>query len=323
VTIPSGFVTAHKNIFYSGFTGPFCTFLSLPGTTPETWVPVQITLSALACVLVYRAGVLLVDRTTGVVSGFGLAVLWDSWLWTTVLYSTAIFSFAMACCLYAWARFAESPSRRTRLGVGVASVFLALSHPWGAPLVVGWVVSETTPRLASIGPRLFDGSLLPRLVSVASLALVPYGATRHDLPKHWLRGEIVANDPTYMLGVEPASSVYGFVTANPVQTLLLPVLRVALFFVPFFPRNSTPRIFLNSVTYPPLLLLAFYGAYRAARERVDLFRYAATPGVVMLGITAMMFVSWDLRYRTVLGPCIAVLAGYSVRRVLPETMVVE
>jgi hypothetical protein len=77
-TDPIGIVTAHKGIQYVGFTGPFCAVQSVPGATADTWVAIQITLSAFACVLVYWAAGELVDDRAGVVAGLVLASVEDT-----------------------------------------------------------------------------------------------------------------------------------------------------------------------------------------------------------------------------------------------------
>lgn len=128
-TDPVGILSAHKGIFYAGFSFPFCQVLTLPGLTVDSWVMIQIVLSSVACVIVYLTGRLLMNRTAGVVAGFGLVVLWDTWRWTTLLYSTAMMTFAMACCLWAFARYHHSGSSRAKL-LYSASDFCSFRIPW-------------------------------------------------------------------------------------------------------------------------------------------------------------------------------------------------
>ncbi|WP_277542502.1 hypothetical protein [Haloarcula laminariae] len=78
------------------------------------------------------------------------------------------------------------------------------------------------------------------------------------------------------------------------------------------------RSILNLATYTPMLLVAGYGAYRVWHERRELFRYLVTPALALVGITAVYTVSWDLRYRSVLGPCTVLLVGYVVSTRLPD-----
>lgn len=311
-TDPLGILTAHKGVLYAGFTFPFCQVLALPGTTVETWVLIQITLSALACVIVYRTGRILVDDTAGLVAGFGLAILWDTFLWTRTLYSTAMFTFAMVCCLWAFAHYQESGSWTTKLALFAAFGFLSITHPLGPPIVLGWLVYDVHPQFAAASRRLFEHRVVPAVASLSSVVLGVYAADRYWLPDRWYRGEVVYNDPTYSIPVQEAPTFIEFLVTNHVYAMAIPVARVLLFFVPFFPRNSLARIGLNLATYTPLLLAGSYGAYRVWDERRDLFRYLVTPAIVLLAITAVYTVSWDLRYRAVLGPSMVLLTGYVV-----------
>ena len=311
-TNPLGILTARKGILYAGFTFPFCQITALPGLSPSDWVPIQIALSAVACLVVYRTGRRLIDETGGLVAGFGLALLWDTWLWTRTLYSTAMFTFAMVCCLWAFARYHHSGSRADKTLLFVSFAFLSVTHPLGPPIVLGWVVYDVRPQLAAASRRIFTRRVVPASAALTAVPLALYAADRYWLPARWFQGEVVFNDPTYAIPVEQTGSVVDFLLTNHLYALAVPVARVLLFFVPFFPRNSLARIALNLATYTPLLLVAGYGAYRVWHERRDLFRYLVTPAVVLLAVTAVYTVSWDLRYRAVLGPSIVLLTGYVV-----------
>lgn len=307
---PLGIITAHKGILYSGFTFPFCHVLSLPGTTADTWVMIQIVLSAAACVIIYRTGRLLIDETAGFIAGFGLVVLWDTWLWTTVLYSTAMLTFAMVITLWAFAHYHRSGSIYAKFGLFTAFALVSISHPFGPPIVIGWIIYEIWPNFAPYGRRIFNHRIIPLMIGLSSFGLLSYAIERYWFPTRWYRGEVVYDDPTYSIPVEEASSFLDFVIVNHVYALAIPVARSLLFFVPFFPRHSFSHILLNLVTYTPILFVSIYGAYRAWFDRRDLFRYLVTPGIMMVGVTAIYTVSWDLRYRAVLGPSMVLLVGY-------------
>jgi hypothetical protein len=236
---------------------------------------------------------------------------------------------AMACTLWAFARYDAYGTGRSKTVLAICLCFLAVTHPLGGPIVFGWVISETIPPLSTAGRRLFDSRLVPRLALVSPLALLPHAIQRRNLLSRWYIGEVVANDPTYAIPVEETSSLAEFLVSNHVLVVAIPIARVTLFFVPWFPRNSLARIAVNTATYLPILLVACYGAYLAWDDRPDLVRYLVTPAVVMLGVTALLFVSWDLRYRAVLGPPMAMLVGYVafrlslVDRVLSVTGIVS
>jgi len=321
-TNPLGIITAHKGIFYAGFTGPFCAVQALPGATVNMWVAIQITLSAVACLLVYDAGTRLINRRAGIVAGLTLTILWDTFLWTTLLISTATFTFAMALSLWGIAWYRDSPTRRRLVGVFAAFALLATAHPFGPPIIVGWIVWEATDRI-DVDLRLFDHRTLPAVVGSLSILLLPYAATRYGILPRLYKGQVIANDPTYRIPVEAGSSLTEFLLTNHILVLAIPAARVGLFFVPFLPRNSIARIVLNLATFTPTLLVACYGTYLAWGDRPDLVRYLVTPAVVMLAITAMLFVSWDLRYRAVLGPPMALLVGYAASQTMFVDLLLE
>jgi len=97
---------AHKGIPYSGFTLPLCSVLSIPGATFDPWIALQIIISALGCVLIYRIGTELIDYRAGLLAGVALAVLWDTFLWDVYVLSDSLFTFGMIIVLWAltWGR---------------------------------------------------------------------------------------------------------------------------------------------------------------------------------------------------------------------------
>jgi len=316
---PVGIITAHKGILYSGFTFPFCQVLSIPGATINTWVMIQITLSAFSCVVIYRTGKHLIDETAGVIAGFGLAILWDTWLWTTLTYSTAMLTFAMVCCLWAFSRYHHSGSRRSKIALFSALGFLGITHPMGLPIVAGWILYEINPGFATDSRPIFNSRLIPVGAGLLSAGLFAYAIERYGLLSRISTGMVIYNDPTYALPIQEAPTFVDFIVTNHIYILAVPVARVLMFFAPFLPRNSTARIVLNLVTYTPILIIASYGAYKSWNDRRDLFRYLVVPAIMLLMVTAVYIVSWDLRYRAVLGPSMVLLTGYVVSDHLTTT----
>lgn len=313
-TNPVGIITAHKGIVYAGFTLPFCSVYSLPFTTIETWIILQMLVSALGVVLVYRTGTLLINWNAGLVAGLALAVLWDTFQWTTVLYSDAMFTFAMILCLWTFARYREYGTTRARAEPLLALGFFAVTRPFGFPIVIGWIVYEVWPSNEFVDAQIFARNWIP----IGSLALIvlsiPLIIKRRNLVEKWSRGWIVVNDATYTYALPSPNegSLLGLIIANHVHVLVLAAAKVVMFFAPFVPRHSTFHILVNIVTYVPIVGVGLVGAYLVWRNRPDLFRYLVTPILVTLAITALTFVSCDFRYRAPLGPVFALLAGYAV-----------
>jgi len=311
---PLGIVTAHKGIFYSGFTFPYCHVLSIPGATADWWVLIQITLSALGCVIVYRTGRRLMNETAGLFAAGGLVILYDTFLWTTLLYSTAMLTFAMICSLWAFSWYQDSGSLRAQAALLASFAFICVSHPFGAPIVLGWVLSDIMPLGSS--RQIFSHRVIPTGVAVSSVGMLLYALDRYYLPARFYSGAVVYDG--YAIPVQQASSFFEFIITNHIYAAAIPIARMTFFFAPFFPRNSTARIMVNLSTYTPILIIAIYGAYRTWTHRRDLFRYLVLPGIMSLALTAVYIVSWDLRYRAVLGPPMVLLMGYAVAEYIPK-----
>lgn len=313
-TDPVAILTARKGVVYSGFTLPFCSVYGLPFTTVDTWVVLQIAISALGVVLIYRAGTILMNRTAGIVAGLALAVLWDTFQWTVVLYSDAMFTFAMAFCLWAFARYHQFGTTRSKVLLIFGFGFLTVSRPFGFPIVVGWILYEMWPSSRFVDVRIFARKWIPIGSAAMAVAAIPWVIDRYHLVNTWSEGAVVINDPTYayQLPSPNEGSMLGLVIANHIHVLVLAAYKVVMFFAPFLTRHSMIHIVANVVTYIPIVGLGLVGAVLVWRNRPDIFRYAVTPILVTLLITAVTFVSWDFRYRAPLGPAFALLAAYAV-----------
>lgn len=310
---PIGILTAKKGVVYAGFTFPFCSITELPFTTVDTWVVIQILVSGLSVVLVYLTGASLMNRSAGTIAGIMLALLWDTFQWTTVLYSDAMFTFTIALALWVFTRYRQSGSRRVKIALLLSFGFVIITRPYGFPIVLGWIAYDIFPASRYVERPVFD----TRLVGLTGIALtvlaVPFIVERYELFERWARGWTIINDQTYVynLPVTQDTSLVGFLVGNHVHLVVLAIIKLVFFFLPFLPRHSTMHILINAVTFVPVYLLGMAGLYLAWRNEKELFRYLATPILVTLAITAITFVSWDFRYRAPLGPPIALLAGYS------------
>lgn len=313
-TNPLGIVSAWKGPFYAGFTLPSCVITSIPGTTVDVWIAVQVTLSAIVPVLVYWTGRELVNETSGLVAGLCMVVLWDTFQWSIVTTSDALFTFAFAVVLWAVARHRATPSRRTHAVVLVSIMYLSLTRPYGFPLAIGWLVFE--PYVSEEDALLpFDTSWwLPVIFGAASVAAVPRFIQRYSLVEVWSQGIVVSFSDTYVYKypVQEADTWLGFVAANAPHLVVLGTYKAVMFFAPFVGRHSTIHIVVNAVTYVPITALGFLGAYDVVRRRQDLARYWVTPVVVLTLVSAVTFVSYGFRYRAPLGVSFALLSGFAV-----------
>lgn len=304
---------AHKGILYAGFTVPRCAFLQLPGTTAQGWIAVQILLSAVGCVLLYRIGVALVDFETGLFAGVALAVLWDTFFWDVSTLSDSLFTFALVLAAWSLVNYSRNPSTRNRIGAFVALGYLAITRPHGIAFVLGWLAFDLFPVGSDRRLGLFSGRLVPGIPFALAPAGLPYVVERYDLVDVWQSGWIVIFDSSLFVYDFPTQGDPGFVefaVGNVHHVFVMGVLKVVFFFAPFVPRHSLVHILINAVTMLPVYVLGFAGMVRARRRCYPLFRLCIGPVVGILIVTAVTFVSYDFRYRAPVGPLFALACGY-------------
>ncbi|MDS0282270.1 glycosyltransferase family 39 protein [Haloarcula onubensis] len=313
VADPASALVAKKGVLYSGFTLPLCGFLSIPGMTYDHWVGFQILLSALSCVVVYQIGSKLVDDRTGLVAGLALALLWDTFNWDVYVLSDSLFTAGMVFVLWALMWHHHTRGWQSRAAVLAGMGYLLLSRPHGFPLVAGWLLYDV---FQSDRKRLgiFASRAVPIGIGVSTLASLPYVVQRYELLTKWSRGDIIVSDATYVYPFITGSTdqPVQFVLTNVHHLLVMGILKAVFFFTPLLLRHSAIHMAINLTTYLPVILIGFFGLYRAYCDDFYLFRMWATPVLVLTLITAVTFVSWDLRYRAPLGPVFALAFGYAV-----------
>ena len=305
-----------ERLVYSGFALPLCIVLALTGGSLQAWVAVQIVLSALSCVLVYYTGTRLVERTAGVIAGLSLAVLWDSFHWVLYVLSDTMFVFAVALALWALTRHHREPSPRNRALAWVSLGLVAVTRPFGLPIVVGWLAYDLLPRDHEYRLGLLPNPLVTAVLGAAGLAVV-VSSKAYLLSERiytlWSHGVVIWGDPTfnYHFAARTGSSLVEFLLLNADHMVVLAALKVAVFFLPFVPRFSTSHVLLN-LALVPLTVGGFVGAVRSIRRRSPHFRIWGTPAVMVLLIVAVTYVDFGWRYRAPLGPVFVLLTAYAV-----------
>lgn len=302
---------------YAGFTLPLCGFLSIPGSSFDAWVAVQILLSAISVVLVFDAGRRLLGYRAGAVAGVAIAVLFQSFQWTIYVLSDAFFIVTVTVALWALVRYHQRPTVSNRF-IALGSLgYMAFTRPFGIPMAGAWLVLDALPDRY----REYRVNVLPRWVAVTgivfgsvagALTLGPLSAP--GIIDFWAQGTIVWNDPTFQYQYDAAMrpTLIWFVVANSPHLLVMGMLKLLVFFFPFVPRYSTVHILINSVTVLPVVVFGLLGGWYALRRDSDVSHLLLPPLVGLLFAISLTFVDYDWRYRAPAGPLLALLAGYAI-----------
>lgn len=311
---------------YAGFTLPFCLVVDFLGAPYETWVAIQILLSVLSCLIVYATARRVLDRIAGIAAGLSMAVLWESFQWTIYLLSDATFVFAVTVALWAVTRYRELGTRRAWTAAWLALAYVAVTRPFGLPIVIGWLAYDLLPR-----GNEYRGDLLSKpaymFVLVGAIGLY-YAATSRGawvdstMYSVWADGVLVKNDPTFRYSYSPVggSSPLTFVLYNAHHLIAMGVSKIGLFFLPVVPRWSTLHNVVNVVTLLPMMLASGWAIVHQLRRGSQLFRLWVTPLVVILLVVGVTFVDWDWRYRAPAAPVFSLLVGYTTFHLRPEAI---
>lgn len=301
-------------IEYLGFTGPFCTFYILSNNLTG-WIIIQVILSAFGCVLIYLTAKKIINRTAGIVAGGTLAILFDSFQWDVYILSDSIFVFAMTATLWAMASHCVHRTPRTRLFALSSLGYLAITRPFGIPILLTVVVAD----------QFLSGlDLLPQVRGIAPLFVAVSGAVvllsqriswvLEHVTSSFATGLLVWNEPTLVYPFIPEGTVsIGYLLSNIHHIILIAILRTLVFFLPVMPRFSLVHNLTNIVTLVPVMLLAAIGVVRLSRrQKTEYLLMWLVPLIAILLVISVTFVDWDWRYRAPAGPLLAVLAGYTI-----------
>lgn len=309
-------------IEYAGFTLPMCSVLGLTGS-PDAWIVVQILFSAVAAVLIFDTARRALGRRAGLVAGIGMALLWEMFQWDIYLLSDTTFIVVLSFVLWSTTRFYLEASRKNRAMALAGLGLLAITRPFGAPIAIGYLAVDLWRGWSTDSPQLVQNrwvgaALIVALVVLPTIVSARTGWAESMLLDTWMQGRIVHDDPTfdYPFALSHASSPLDFVLANPGDMLVMGVLKVGAFFVPFVPRFSLVHIGINAATLLPLMLAGTAGLVVLANRDGDLAASWSVPLLIVLAIVAATFVDWDWRYRAPAGPVFALFTAAFAQEVL-------
>ncbi|MDF9745842.1 glycosyltransferase family 39 protein [Natrinema salsiterrestre] len=308
-------------IYKIGFLVPFCLTEILPGHVGPAWVAVQILLVSLASVLVFDTARRVFDLRTALVAGLSFALLYDTFRWTRTVLSDILFVFILTLALWALVRFQQNPTRRTRLAVYGACLWLAVTRPFGAPIVAGWLLYDMVSfgryeRFDLVPSRRLSVGLFLLLGAVVLLSVENWFPLVRGL---YAQGAVFSppqNAPypiQHEYAVVESSSSLMFILRNFEHIVIITFLRVGAFFIPVIEGafQSEWKVW-NTMWLTVLLVGSVVGCLRLYRQRIVLFQMWVTPLVMIVAVCAVTFVDASFRYRAPAGPVFALLFSYSV-----------
>ncbi len=307
---------ASPRLLYSGFEVPYCLFLQIPGTSVTHWVLVQVVLSTVGCVLLYDSSRRLVGEIAGWVAALGFISLWETFRWVVRPQSEALFTFVVILTLWQLTRHIDEPTKRSRLLLWAIFGWLALTRPFGVPLLAGYLFYDLLPDDSDLR---FD--LIPsRIVAIGTfIVAIAFGLVglmlfSRSLVWSWSQGRIVTGGvATYSYTPRAADGFLSFVVFNVDHLLIMAIQRVLWVFAPVLPRWSIAHIVLNLVTLGPLLVGTVVATIQIYKRREIRFAQLwITPVIAILFVIAVTFLDGGFNYRAQLTPMFALLTGYAV-----------
>jgi len=328
-TVPLAHLTSSR-LLYSGYEIPYCLFLELPGTTIDTWVFVQLVLSSLTCVLLFVTGRRVVGSIGGWIAGLGFVPLWETFRWIVRPQSELLFTFLIALTLWQFSRYRESPTRRSWVLLWAIAGWMALTRPFGIPILLGFLLYDVLPTDHELRPNLIPSRVLAIVIFATGIVFIAVGITflsdrYFGILDFWSRGVIVTGSvATYAYTPRPASGFWSFVLFNADHLIIMAVQRVLWVFVPVLPRWSTAHILLNLATVAPLIVGGLVGAAVAVRRRArHIGQMWLTPAVCILGVIGITYLDGGFNYRAQLTPLFALLTGYAMTEIEPIAAVID
>jgi hypothetical protein len=320
--VPGVWLTSNERL-YAGFQLPYCIVTDLIGAPISAWIWIQFVLYGVACVLVYDTARRLIGPTAGLVAGASLAILWETFRWAIRPQSDLLFVVALALSLWALGRYHQHPTNPNRVLALGSLGWLAITRPFGLPILLGWLVYDMLPQRSNYRFDLFfRGRVnIAILVLVVAYALTtsdfqPGGELQFGLQRFWEPGIVVTHPGTptfqYHYTPRPASNMLEFAVYNADHLFLMGILKIVWFFAPFLSRWSVTHVLTNAFTLAPLMLGGLVGAIKLLLDDRRLFQLWVTPLIMLLLTVGVTYLDGGFSYRAPAGPIFALLTGYVV-----------
>jgi hypothetical protein len=315
-------IEAIAGIEYAGATLPMCLIIEGADLGYSGFVAYQVLLSSASTVLLYDTCRREWDsELAGLVAGIVFAGFWPTFQWVNWILTDVSFIFVLTVGLWSNTRYrtVENPTLYDRILVVGATIAIGFTRPVGLLVAVGWLLwgslGEESVRVFGY-PLSGIGSAV--VVVVTYLTLSSRDEFSAQLLDIWRNGVLVLDDPTFSYEYvhTPASTVFEFILRNPVELIIMGVLKTGLLFLPFVGRFSGLHKIINLTVLVPPMLLSIVAFVRLIKcEDTERLMTWGWPAVAMTALIAATFWDFDWRYRAPYGPIFIGLSAMFVPRV--------
>jgi 4-amino-4-deoxy-L-arabinose transferase-like glycosyltransferase len=319
-TAPLEALTSIKGIIYAGFTVPFCSVWAVSGGVGEWWVAIQIVLSSLGCVLVYDTGRRMFGTGPGMIAAGLMVVVLQVFRYDVVLLSESIFVFVVTLSVWALTRYRLDPTTTNRIVVWCCLGYLAITRPFGGPILFGWLLVDLVPeanpfRLGLFRSRRLTVGLLGA-IPILMFALTPLHKVVRTTVTKFASGNIFAHafPFTYPFPLQETGSFLTFVAFNLHHLLAIGLLRIGFFLSLYTPKASTAYTVVNYLTLGPAMLFGLLGMKRLATDRSAFAPILIIPLVMTSLMVGATFISYGGRFRAYVVPVLVLAAGYEIQQ---------
>jgi 4-amino-4-deoxy-L-arabinose transferase-like glycosyltransferase len=281
--------------------------LALLGNVAALVVVFQIFLQSLAAVLLYKAGKLLFNPTTGIVAGFFYVVFWELFQWDVYILTDSIFLFLVVALLYCYVLLVTKGLKKHGWLMAILLIACILERPHGLVVsLVFWVaLLLRLPRRQQVLFGIMSVIAVVLYVSrLSDNSVIQNVDVYHGVvSKFYAEGVVIDGRPAYNIATD--STILGMIKIFLHRSL-------AFWFV--YPIEfSLGHKILNILFLVPLYIFGLFGVVKFWKKEDESKRYYISFFVLFIVIyasaTSLTNVDYDWRLRLPVWPFVIVLAS--------------
>ncbi len=306
-----------RSIWYVSYSS-FLAFVFLLGGSNSTVILLQVFLSGVAALCLYKISVMVSGRAN---VAFLTVFFYLSWLkiheWNTILYTESLFTSCSIICL---ALLMRSKHYWQYVFVFVLTLFTFFVRPTGFAFLIGLIFYLVFLVKNKMDKRLFVSTMV--VVTAAIILLACYMLEGADLIDSYVRGEVIY--PNISAGLEiPADLViptkdapafarmFMFAFDNPVYFAKLSFYKLILFIGNVKPYFSPIHNAIIVLILHPVYIFSIIGYFRFSKTQFE--KYFIAGYVASLAFTvSLTSENWDGRFLIPVLPFIFLLASHGI-----------